>query len=189
MPGDDIVLSTFNSQDAMTNTMHILDHALQHPFKKPPAAVFDVDETLLNNHDTIDDYFKINPSGKILFQYAEKKNLPIFIVTARRKSTWSVKFLKAQLERLGYNTSKIEGVYMVPREYDHLNDGGSAYKQVARKHIARTHTILFTAGDRWGDVCNHNNSKTNRKHAKLNSKMYHTMIPVEAHTYLGIKFI
>lgn len=182
---DEVVWSTADPNEAISNSMKIVDHALRHSFHKPPCVVFDVDSTLLVNHGTKDDYFKLHHPGKLLFEYAEAKNLPIFIVTARRKSTWSMKFLKAQLERLGYNTSNIKGVYMVPKAYDHLDDGGAAYKQVARKHIGQDHTILFTAGDRWGDVCNYNH-----KHPvnKLNQEHYHGLVPSEGHTYLGIKF-
>ena len=149
---DHLIWMTSNAAKAAQVGANVIDQSVAWGLKKPPAVVFDVDETLILNHPTDDDRFKVQPVGKALFEFASKRNVPVFIVTARAKSQWARRLLQKQLEKAGYDLSNVKGVYMQPKEFVGLEDGGAAFKKKARAQIEASHTIVLNAGDRWGDV-------------------------------------
>ena len=60
--------------------------------------------------------------------------------------------LKDRLEALGYDLSNVKKIYMVSKAFDDDDDYGGRFKREARSRIAKTHSILINAGDRWSDL-------------------------------------
>ena len=115
-----------------------------------PAAVFDVDDTLIINHDTDDEKCRVYEPMKEVVDFLKSQGVALFIITARRRSEKSVCFLKGQLQACGYDMDDFEQpLYLVTSEYDTFSPGVFKYK--ARRHIAKDHTIVFCAGDSWTD--------------------------------------
>jgi len=116
-----------------------------------PVAVFDVDETLLLNNRETETRVAVNPPMKDLHDWLRSKGVTIYVVTARRKTEWSRRFLDAQLEGIGYPAP--EECYMVNREYD-SNPSASLFKRDARQRIAekRNHKVILNAGDQASDM-------------------------------------
>ena len=170
----------------------VVDTALAMPLSKPPCFVFDVDETLLINHPKLDNYFRAQPVGKELFDLAVARNIPIFVVTARRKSKWTMAFVIAQLKRLGYQTDAIKGFYMVPKEHDNSDDrGGAGYKKRARQIIGADYHILLNCGDRWGDCVLHHDNESDKGTVAEKIKYegrYVGLTSAEPHILHSIKF-
>lgn len=183
---DHLIWMTSNAAKAAQVGANVIDQSVAWGLKKPPAVVFDVDETLILNHPTDDDRFKVQPVGKALFEFASKRNVPVFIVTARAKSQWARRLLQKQLEKAGYDLSNVKGVYMQPKEFVGLEDGGAAFKKKARAQIGASHTIVLNAGDRWGDVTDPGSSITKR--VPNTSQAYVSLRPSEPQTLFGIKF-
>ncbi len=152
MAAPEIVWTTQNAHRAAVVALASAQHALDLGTKLPPAAVFDIDETLLRNHPTNDDKVSVHPVGKRMYDWAAQNNVTVFLLTARRKSPDAFAFAKKQLAALGYDLSAVRKVYMVSSEYDDDEDAGAAFKRTVRTRIARAHSIVLNAGDRWGDV-------------------------------------
>lgn len=116
-----------------------------------PAAVFDVDETLLLNHPSDDGRYRPNRPVVKLYNQAEELGVKRYVVTARRKSDWSQSYLRRQLRDIG--VAEPERIYMVPRAYDD-DRSASRFKRDARLRIARKHgaQILLNVGDQASDM-------------------------------------
>lgn len=187
---DSVIWTTQNKNSALTVALTIVDNALQKALIRPPAAIFDVDETLLMNHAN-DDRFAVQETGKQMFEYLVERNVPVFLVTARRKSPWAFRYLMAQLERLGYHIPHISGVYMLSKEFDHMSDGGAAFKRAARQKIGEKYVVVLNAGDRWGDVMTNHDNGSSTGTAACNIKTrnrYVGVSPEEPYVLHGVKF-
>ena len=119
-----------------------------------PAVVFDVDETCLLNHrneETHPDHFAVNPEVKSFYDWLVERDVDVYIVTARRKSDWSHKYLTAQLESLGY--TNIKRHYMVTKPYD-ADPSASRFKRDARRRITEKHgsRVILNVGDQASDL-------------------------------------
>jgi hypothetical protein len=160
----------------------------QQSLARPPCVVFDVDSTLLINNDNGNDSFKVQRVGKTLFDFAAAENIPIYIVTARAKSKWALNYLVKQLRTLGYDDSKIKGIYMQSKEFIDNDDGGAKFKVEARKQIGATHTIVLNAGDRWGDVIDVEHTQTLADQIPSAENIYVGIRPAEPFTVYSVKF-
>ena len=132
-----------------------------------PAAVFDIDETLILNHDN-GTFSRNEPVFKV-YNYLNARAVPIFAVTARRQSNASSKYAKTQLKQF---YPSISGLYMVNKEHD--DDGTAAiFKTECRERIKRKgFTIVLNCGDNWSDLANPELVKTFRKKYQDNTKSY-----------------
>jgi predicted secreted acid phosphatase len=156
--------------------------ALNMGTRLPPAAIFDIDETLLRNRG--DDRVSVQPVGRKMFEWATKNNVAIFLLTARRKSPDAFAYAKKQLSALGYDLSAVRKTYMVSRAYDGDNDAGARFKRNIRRRIASSHSIVLNAGDRWGDVTLSDQPPTNAP----NRNVYMGVVSGESGVLQGIKF-
>ena len=113
-----------------------------------PAAVFDVDATLLFNHPTRDAIQENRPIVQLL-RDVHRMGLDIFIVTARQKSDTSNHFLRRQLQKYGIVEPK--KIYMVNRA--HADDPSpAAFKRACRDRIDKNgNTVILCVGDKWTD--------------------------------------
>lgn len=157
---------------------------------KPLAACFDIDETLLRNSEYYgresEDEYSVQKCGKMLYGYCAKNNIAIFLVTARRKSNQAKEYVKRQLSDLGYDLSKVKGLYMTSMEFDHLEDAGAAFKKEARAKICENYTIIINAGDRWTDVASDEAARELEKNHESN--IYIGIVPNENGIVQGVKF-
>jgi predicted secreted acid phosphatase len=115
-----------------------------------PAAVFDVDETLLFNHPASGDHrVAVNGPVREVYDWCAANGVDAYIITARVKSPWSSKLLQNQLQALDYSAKK---VYMVPKAYKDDADP-SMFKARARERLRDRHkrTILINVGDQLTD--------------------------------------
>ena len=119
----------------------------------PFAAIFDIDETLLKNHEFYDDgdeeEYAVQPCGKMLFQWCKKNGVNIFLVTARRKGESARDYAVRQLKDLDYDMNAVTGLYMTSKEYDELDDAGAKFKKAARDKICAEYDVILNCGDRW----------------------------------------
>ena len=115
-----------------------------------PAAVFDVDETLLLNHPSDDGRYRANPPVVALYDHVDA-GFDTYIVTARRKSDWSMNYLKKQLAGIGVRDPK--RIYMVTKAYDR-DPSASRFKRDARERIQTKHgaQIILNVGDQASDM-------------------------------------
>lgn len=143
------LFTTANVKLACDRGKHVLDTYI--PRCPSPAVVFDVDETLLLNHPSDDGRFRPNPSVVELYNYASSAGAIPYVVTARRKSPWSVAFLRKQLNEIGANQPK--KIYMVNKDYDN-DSSASRFKRDARGRIQDRHNkqILLNVGDQCSDM-------------------------------------
>jgi hypothetical protein len=144
-----LLWSTTNGNVAAAAAIHVLETYGPHVSK--PCIVADVDETLLlNPEDESSGKFRINPPVKRIVQKAMEMNIPMYVVTARRKSHFGVDYLQHQMDKLHYNVTK---TYMMNKEFHHLRSA-SPFKLEARKRIARQEgcTILVNLGDQASDM-------------------------------------
>ena len=112
-----------------------------------PAAIFDIDETLILNVE--DDGYKVNRPVYDVVRFLQKKNVPIFVVTARRKSKASAAYA---IDQLCTFYSGLSGLYMVNKEHDD-DDSASIFKFRSRRRVMhKGYTIVLNAGDNWSDL-------------------------------------
>ncbi len=156
-----------------------------------PAVVFDVDETLLLNHkdeENFPDAIAINPEIKSFYEWLVERNIDVYVVTARRKSDWSHRYLKAQLHSLGYDDIKKH--YMVTKAYD-ADPSASRFKRDARRRITDKHgsRILLNVGDQASDLfLVHPYSQTNARVAhSLDPARYYGFAPNDGVSMVAIK--
>lgn len=150
MAATEVVWTTQNENRAVAIAVASAARALRLGTKKPPAVIFDIDETLLRNRE--DDRVSVQPVGKRMYEWAARNGIDVFLLTARRKSPDAFAYAKKQLSKLGYDLSPVRKMYMVSRDYDQYDDAGARFKQTIRKRISETHSIVLNAGDKWGDV-------------------------------------
>lgn len=185
---DKLLWMTSRPKRAAMVGVNLLQRSLKWNLKKPPCVVFDVDETLILNHPTNEDAFKVQNVGKALYQHAAQYNVPIFLVTARAKSQWAKNYLMKQLQHAGYDTTKIAGIYMQAKAWIDNEDGGAVFKHAAREKIGKTHTIVVNAGDRWSDVVTSHDSHMLETQVPYTENIYVGVKPSEPHTLYAMKF-
>ena len=78
-----------------------------------PAAIFDIDETLILNVE--DNGYKVNKPVYDVVNFLQNQQVPIFVVTARRKSEASAAYA---IDQLCTFYSGLRGLYMVNKEHD-----------------------------------------------------------------------
>ena len=184
MATTEVVWTTKNANRAVAIAVASASRALQLGTKKPPAVIFDIDETLLRNRD--DDRVSVQDAGQRMYEWAAANRVDIYLVTARRKSPDAFAYAKKQLSKLGYDLSVVRKIYMVNKEYDEDEDAGARFKRTIRKRLAQTHSIVLNAGDRWGDITL---SDHRPKGAPADSQMYMGVVSGgEAGQLQGIKF-
>lgn len=142
-----------DAQKANVVRSHV-EKKLREKRNKPWCAVFDVDDTLIINHPEDDELCKVNPVVSPIVQFLHRRNIPMFIITARHGSEKSLSFLTQQLDTCDeYDVKNMfqTPLYMVSKEYaGRLTPGIFKYK--ARQQIGKTYSILLSAGDSWTDL-------------------------------------
>ena len=117
-----------------------------------PVAVFDIDETLLINspEDAVTEGIVDNKPGHVLYNSVRKHKIPVYIVTARKKSEASHDYAVRQLHSLGYTA--FERLYLTPTKYCR-DDDPSRFKADARARIEAQHggKIVLCVGDQITD--------------------------------------
>ena len=182
-PNDSVVWASADPEKIVTAATRAAKRALDQKTRKPPAAIFDIDGTLLKNGDN--DSYAVQPIGKQLYDWCLAHEIPVFIITARRKSPKALEYLKLQLTKLGYDLSAVKGVYMLSKEYDdHDHDG--FFKESARAKLTNDYSIILNAGDKWSDVTNKTEPPKNVTRADVD--MYMCVSPAEPGILQGIKF-
>ena len=139
-----------NPQIIKDFTLRVLNKFKQDASKL--AIVFDVDETLLLNHeDESLNKFAANKPIVDIYNHALKLGYDIFIITARRKSAWAKQYLLKQLKALGM--TKFKSIYMLSKEFDQ-DPSASRFKLEARKRIRAKYEkqILCNIGDSISDL-------------------------------------
>jgi hypothetical protein len=142
-----------------------------------PLACFDVDETLLE-WDENDMSMRRN-TVCALYDTAVKNGYKIYIVTARPKSENGLKYLMKQLAALGFDTSVIQKVYMMPSTYDDVG----VYKSDARARIVQqtAGTFVLMVGDQATDVLR------NTKNMKFDSNLTYVLEKPDKDVIFGVK--
>ncbi len=185
---DELLWMTTRPTRAALVAANILHRSFHWDLKKPPCVVFDIDETLLLNNPNNDDTIKVERVGKTIFDTAAEQNVAIFLVTARAKCNWTLKYIKEQLRTLGYDLSKVKGVYMQSKSFLENKDGGAVYKKAAREIIGNKYTIVLNLGDKWGDVLTNFDSNEVRRKVSQTKNTYIGIKPAEPFTLYSMKF-
>jgi hypothetical protein len=119
---------------------------------KKVCIVFDIDGTLLFNHESYKTTFgaKVNAGVKKLYDKAVQLDIPVYLVTARPDSTENREETLKQLGALGYH--KFYGLIMCPPEVRSFT-GVASFKEQARQHIVDKigRVIAQNWGDQWTD--------------------------------------
>jgi len=135
---------------------------------KDCSVCFDVDETLLLNHE--DDSFSVIKEARSFYNECKKLNLKIFIITARPKTKNGLTYLIQQLDELKYDLNCIPngGIYMMPKKYYEAGQVG-LFKSIARNHIEKKFNtkVIVMCGDRWTDVSVSQNPNVSKDLAHL----------------------
>ncbi|MBP46331.1 MAG: hypothetical protein CMH53_00105 [Myxococcales bacterium] len=178
--------------DAKTIAAELIDLARERGMH--PVAVFDIDETLLLNHEEDDDLVAANPPVAALHAWLrEEKGVTIYVVTARRWTEWSRKFAELQLATLGYPAPA--ELFMVNREHDD-DPSASLFKLEARRKIAagatsgRPHAVILNVGDQASDMMLMEPYSTyNAKFARrnLDPGAYHAIAHADGVSKVGLK--
>ena len=143
-------MSSKNTAKAMNEAVRIVNHLISaNEYDKPPAAVFDIDETLLLNDDSADCYlFRGNKPVLKAARDLHRAGCTIFAVTARTESPTTEIFARNQLKKL--DCPPIEHIYAFP-EHRSVEGTASQFKWDARQAISDTHTVLINTGDQCSD--------------------------------------
>ena len=119
---------------------------------KKVCVVFDIDGTLLFNHESYKLTYgaKVNPGIKELYDKALALGIPVYFITARPDSKENREETLKQLGAIGYN--KFYGLIMCPPQVRSFT-GVSSFKQQARQHIVDQigRAIAQNWGDQWTD--------------------------------------
>lgn len=143
-----IVMSSKNVGKAMNEAVRIVKHLLTNEYDLPPAAVFDIDETLLINEEGTN-LFRANKPVLKAARELHKAGCTIFAVTARSESPATEIYARNQLKKL--DCPPIERIYAFPPERE-VEGTASQFKWDARKSIGETHTVLLNTGDQCSDM-------------------------------------
>jgi hypothetical protein len=116
-----------------------------------PAAVFDIDDTLLFNSPTEEDAIAPNRVGQRMFRELKRRGIPIYAVTARSHTRHGRDYASDQLRALGYRD--LAGLYMTPRPYM-ADPTPGRFKSDARARIEGGHgrNIVLCVGDQITDI-------------------------------------
>lgn len=112
---------------------------------KSLCVVFDIDDTLILSKTK-----NILQKIKELYDYINKKNIIIFIITARLNSNKNIIFTKRELKY--HKIDNYHSLYLMPKQYLGIYNGVANYKLSIRKKISNTHLIIMNIGDQWSDL-------------------------------------
>lgn len=183
-----VVWATRDERDVIELGKRVADIALdklryEHGDRYKPAAIFDVDDTLLLWGEG--DQISQHPVGGPLFQHMLHRGVAVIILTARVKNEAAFRFLKKQLDRLGYPVNDVSMYFMLPREFDGRNDAGAHFKEAVRKQLAAEgFRFVLNCGDQWGDVLPANVADND----VVDASTYAGIRPAEAGFIHNIKF-
>lgn len=145
------------------------------------SICFDVDETLLLNHE--DDSYSVIKEARSFYNECKKLNLKIFIITARPKTKNGLTYLIQQLNDLKYDLNCIPhgGIYMMPKKYYEAGQIG-LFKSLARNHIERKFNtkVIVMCGDRWTDV-------SVSQHPHVSKDLAHLLVWPDKNVPIGVK--
>lgn len=134
------------------------------------AAVFDIDGTVLTS--------KIQPIQPIiqLYNCLIEKNMPVYIVTARKFSPENLSITRKHLRRVGIKY--FHGLILRPAEYQDV----ATFKATARRSIERQFgvRIVMTCGNEWWDL------DVNRENLQQCSDFKHLLCWQNGKVYLKI---
>ena len=131
--------------DPATNVINTLKPILNST--ATPAAVFDIDETLILNLES--DGFTVHEPVKRVYDFLQARGVAIFVVTARRKSEASAKYAQDQIGTFYRGWKKL---YMVNEEHNE-DDSASIFKFECRQRVIDDgYTIILNCGDNWSDL-------------------------------------
>ena len=143
------------SSDSVRYVQDVLDRVIDRV--KRPAAVFDVDATLLFNNPHNDSVTANKPIVEFMHTLREK-GVDVFIITARQKTNGAAVYLADQLERCGVHGYK--KLYMNNKQFATEPDP-SRFKIACRERIRDSgHTIVVNVGDKWTDHFEHGDNET-----------------------------
>lgn len=135
---------------SFTKLLHKVSGILRKARPEQHVVVFDIDATLLYNTD--DNQCGAIPNFKIqkLYDLAQKRGLPIYVVTARIGTASNRAATIRQLHCMGFDT--FDGLYMRGAEHRTMPQI-ARFKRDARAHIeSKTgKTVVLNAGDQWTD--------------------------------------
>jgi 5'-nucleotidase (lipoprotein e(P4) family) len=138
-----------------------VDEAVKQPANKPYAIVTDIDETLLdnspydarraiNNQDFTPPTWKewtakgiadTVPGAPAFFKYAASKGVEVFYITNRDEDERAGTLKNLQL----YNMPNADNGHLL------LKPGQSSSKEIRRRQVLATHTIILLCGDNLAD--------------------------------------
>ena len=149
IPSDDVESNTtyhnIRLDDPATNAINMLEPILKQTTN--PAAVFDIDETLILNLEN--DGFTVHEPVKRVYDFLQARGVAIFIVTARRKSEASADYAQEQIFKFYRGWKKL---YMVNKKHND-DDSASIFKFECRQRIIDDgYTIILNCGDNWSDL-------------------------------------
>ena len=111
---------------------------------KPPAAVFDIDDTLVDRNE------RRIPSLTQIYQWCTNNNITCFVVTARPESTTNRMVTSAMLAQHDIIPKHL---YMMPHTTSlPLAVDVSSFKYTCRDEIVQHYNLLANFGDMWWDI-------------------------------------
>lgn len=147
-----ILWDTGSVGHAMKRTMRCVERVLSEccvGATKPPAACFDIDETMLLNHPDGGDRFRSNEPVKRAIERLDELGVTLFAVTARTDGEDSQEYAREQLKRLGF--PEFEAIMCFPEERE--GEGtASGFKADCRQEISREYNVLLNVGDQVSDM-------------------------------------
>lgn len=157
------------SSDSVRYVKEVLNRVIDRV--KRPAAVFDVDATLLFNNPR-DDTVTANKPVVEFMHTLRGKGVDVFIVTARQKTNGAAVYLADQLERCGVHGYK--KLYMNNKQFA-LEPDPSRFKIACRERIRDSgHTIVVNVGDKWTDHFMNGDNETTR--SLMHPLRYYTVV-------------
>ena len=131
--------------DPATNAINMLEPILEQTTN--PAAVFDIDETLILNLEN--DGFTVHEPVKRVYDFLQARDVAIFIVTARRKTMASADYAQKQIIKFYDGWKKL---YMVNKKHN-MEESASIFKFECRQRVIDDgYTIILNCGDNWSDI-------------------------------------
>lgn len=149
-------------------TYDVIDEALAEVtelnFPSNPAAVFDVDETVLSNYEHIKEVdfgyakpmwhdwllsakAKSIPQTKKLYDYFIDNNISVIFLTARPESVYDATY--KNLKTQGYSTFDT----LICKNGEEQKLSSAHFKQIQRNRLeANGYNIIATIGDQWSDL-------------------------------------
>ena len=156
-PSEGIFVEVSTVKEAAKWSMFFMEQLL--PYQVRPAAIFDIDGTLLINpvdEDASDEEDrktrKVKPWESAIGRCAEL-GVAVFVITARPRSSSQEKWTLGQLKLCGLEPPLLRGLYMMP-EKGCCGDGSvRAYKESARQDVRRRgYSAVLCVGDQYWDI-------------------------------------